>query len=370
MEQDLLLTEQELVRRKKMNDLREKGIDPFGKKFERDANSKSIKEKYAEYEKETLEEINESKEIIEDFEDKDEEDTMNVWDEESHSYTIIRIVKGYTARLIQSSEDIKSYYDAIKNELLSYENVKSKINFKYETFKFEKENIARLRFRGKTLCLYLALNPSNYLNSKYKIENMSGVSSSNDVPTMYRITLPRRVEYAKELIHQLMKKYKCHKIDGQFIKYSDEYHYVDDEVLLEKGLIKKSVKVVGNGDSTKTVVNPINIVKQVNKNEANELISDKKVLEFVLKSERIADTSRKITVNVDTLSKYFNESETVTLSEIKKRVPNVDKKATYYKVLARGSIDKPLTVDADDFSIEAEKMIVLTGGKILVSSKK
>ena len=45
MEQDLLLTEQELVRRKKMNDLREKGIDPFGKKFERDANSKSIKEK-------------------------------------------------------------------------------------------------------------------------------------------------------------------------------------------------------------------------------------------------------------------------------------------------------------------------------------
>ena len=37
---------------------------------------------------------------------------MNVWDEESHSYTIIRIVKGYTARLIQSSKDIKSYYDA------------------------------------------------------------------------------------------------------------------------------------------------------------------------------------------------------------------------------------------------------------------
>ena len=58
MEQDLLLTEQELVRRKKMNDLKEKGIDPFGKKFERDANSKSVKEKYAEYEKETLEEMN------------------------------------------------------------------------------------------------------------------------------------------------------------------------------------------------------------------------------------------------------------------------------------------------------------------------
>ena len=58
MEQDLQLTEQELVRRKKMNDLREKGIDPFGKKYERNATSKSIKETYADYEKEALEEMN------------------------------------------------------------------------------------------------------------------------------------------------------------------------------------------------------------------------------------------------------------------------------------------------------------------------
>ena len=58
MEQDLLLTEQDLVRRKKMNDLKEKGIDPFGKKFIRTANSKSIKDQYSSYEKEELEEMN------------------------------------------------------------------------------------------------------------------------------------------------------------------------------------------------------------------------------------------------------------------------------------------------------------------------
>ena len=35
----------------------------------------------------------------------------------------------------------------------------------------------------------------------------------------------------------------------------------------------------------------------------------------------------------------------------------------YLKVLARGSIDKPLTVYADDFSLGAIKMIALTGGR-------
>lgn len=58
MEQDLLLSEQELVRRKKMNELKEKGIDPFGKKYLRNATSKSIKETYMEMEKEELEEKN------------------------------------------------------------------------------------------------------------------------------------------------------------------------------------------------------------------------------------------------------------------------------------------------------------------------
>ncbi|MBQ6478984.1 MAG: lysine--tRNA ligase [Erysipelotrichaceae bacterium] len=47
--------DQELVRRQKMEDLRAKGIDPFGQAFERTANSKSIKEEYGTFNKEELE---------------------------------------------------------------------------------------------------------------------------------------------------------------------------------------------------------------------------------------------------------------------------------------------------------------------------
>ena len=41
------LNDQQIVRREKMAALREQGIDPFGKRFERTADSGQLKEKYS-----------------------------------------------------------------------------------------------------------------------------------------------------------------------------------------------------------------------------------------------------------------------------------------------------------------------------------
>ena len=49
------LNDQELVRRQKAEELRAKGIDPFGQAYERNANSKSIKDAYGDADKEELE---------------------------------------------------------------------------------------------------------------------------------------------------------------------------------------------------------------------------------------------------------------------------------------------------------------------------
>ena len=52
------LNDQQIVRREKMAALREQGIDPFGKRFERTANSQELKDKFAELDKEQLHELN------------------------------------------------------------------------------------------------------------------------------------------------------------------------------------------------------------------------------------------------------------------------------------------------------------------------
>ena len=46
----------------------------------------------------------------------------------------------------------------------------------------------------------------------------------------------------------------------------------------------------------------------------------------------------------------------------------VSKKTTSVKILARGKLDKPLTVIADVYSIQAVKMILLTGGRVIKHS--
>ncbi len=50
-------SEQELVRREKLNFLRERGLDPFGHRFDVDSNSKEIYEKYGDKTKEELHEV-------------------------------------------------------------------------------------------------------------------------------------------------------------------------------------------------------------------------------------------------------------------------------------------------------------------------
>lgn len=48
------LSEQEIVRREKLEELRNKGIDPFGQRFDRNNNTKTLLEKYDQYSKEEL----------------------------------------------------------------------------------------------------------------------------------------------------------------------------------------------------------------------------------------------------------------------------------------------------------------------------
>lgn len=51
------LNDQQIVRREKMTALAEQGIDPFGKRFERSANSAELKAQYEDKSNEDLEEL-------------------------------------------------------------------------------------------------------------------------------------------------------------------------------------------------------------------------------------------------------------------------------------------------------------------------
>ena len=98
--------------------------------------------------------------------------------------------------------------------------------------------------------------------------------------------------------------------------------------------------------------------------EAHEIISDEVAMEAIEDvSQGVKHIGKRGIVNIDTLSRNFSAGEVVTLDALKEK-KLIDKKVQFVKVLARGTLDKPLTVELHGYSLDAVKMIVITGGKV------
>lgn len=160
---------------------------------------------------------------------------------EEESYDgVLRYDKSFTARYIQSGDEVKIWYTTLKNELLSYKKVKPRMSWKRETFFFGREIVARLGYRGNTLCIYLPLNPADYAESKYKVEDVSEYSAYGDTPCMYRLKNEKRVRLAMELFATVMQN-----MGGVRIERVAEDYYLPYEGIVElinEGLAKRIVK--------------------------------------------------------------------------------------------------------------------------------
>lgn len=148
----------------------------------------------------------------------------------------IRYNRSFTAKLIMGSSVLKNYYSIIKNELLRY-GVKSRISWRHETFRKGRKLLAKIAIRGKTLYLYLALNPEEYANTKFKIRDASSVSANSAVPTLFRIKNDRRCRYSKQLIAQLMEKEGLAAGEEQNVDYAAQYPAEDLQALIDKNLV-------------------------------------------------------------------------------------------------------------------------------------
>ena len=96
---------------------------------------------------------------------------------------------------------------------------------------------------------------------------------------------------------------------------------------------------------------------------ADSVITDSLARDLIRRDGDIeTEGTKRGIINVDTLSRSFLSGERVDINLLKEK-SLIPYDTGYIKVLARGIIDKPLTVYANDFSLSAVKMIALAGGK-------
>ena len=283
-------------------------------------------------------------------------DEIVVTKDEKGNIFEIRYIKSFTAKLSQSEKEVKDYYTVLKNYVLSYKDAHSRVSWHYDAINVGRDYVLKFAIRGKTLCVYFALDASK-LDDKYKVEEAKG-KKFEDVPCLYRIKNDRRCEYAKELIDQVMKKVGASQ--GEIPTEDYAIPHESTKALLAKGLIKELKTAVKKPE----VHHVEHIVASISVDEADKLMSDEDA-EVMIEEDKSnkKHQGKKAIINIDELEANFNDGDIVTLEALLEK-KLITKDIGRVKLLARGQLDKKLDVHLQEYSLQAVKMILLVGGKV------
>ncbi len=190
---------------------------------------------------EVVEENSTSVEVVDDTVVASEEFTVN------GEKIYITYNRSFTAKLIQSSDEVKERYATIKTALMEY-GAKSRMSWVNESFYTGRITVAKFGIRGKTLSLYLALNPKEYEETKYIYDNMGEVKKYEQTPMRMKIRSNRSVKWAKELIVEMMTKLGKEKKEIEPFVFNEPFKTTEELVY------DRLIKVYTNGDGTETKV--------------------------------------------------------------------------------------------------------------------
>ena len=154
-----------------------------------------------------------------------------------------RYRRSYQSRLIQSKDPMQDYYSGIKNALLAYKGVKSRISWANEKFHQGRNHIAHLIVKTSSLYVYLAVDPETLKGTKYEsaVTVLSGKKKFETVPVLIKIKGERKYKYALELIEMICKDNLQLPLNKKYVETDYKRPAQSDDELVELGLVRKLV---------------------------------------------------------------------------------------------------------------------------------
>ncbi len=341
---------------------------------------------------------------------------------------LVRYNYSFRARLIQSSAEVQSYYGQLINEISAYSGLKTKISWRQERVYSGRKTVAYMLFKGKKLCIAFALDPAEYSETKYRGLDMSNVRRFEKTPLLLKVVSERKVRYAKYLLSRACEKFGLEKTgeapDTEFsLPYRTTPELIADSLvkvmssgeggesipmeqadiaaLIRDRITMREAQMAITDEMAESLVEEIGGEQEPAKetpaadSQAEEVLAADGAAETaeaaapagetdsegeaapgvvplpsasvrreaVRREPASAGKGKRGIVNIDSLSRAFAPNDVVNLETLRKK-KIVSPKVSSVKVLARGVLDKPLIVEANDFSMDAVKMILLTGGKV------
>jgi len=145
----------------------------------------------------------------------------------------------FQGRLILLQEPIQSYYTEIKNEFLKYDSVVDRMSFRHETYKSGRLKLAKISVRGKSIRVFLSLDPSEFDEARFKFVDMRIKKPNAEYPMMMKISSPRKLRRVLELINELMNRNSIlAKENPEVIDYHRPSMTLEEMINSDEALVK------------------------------------------------------------------------------------------------------------------------------------
>ena len=135
------------------------------------------------------------------------------------------VEKNFAQKLLEADKEILARYDELKNFMLLYKGVKSRVSNDFDSFNIGRTQLIKLGFSTQSLKLYLNLEYDK-VETRLKCKDVSNKKAYKEVPVFLRIKSPRAMRNAKYLIEQVVKRFD--------LKENPRAVYVDSIKILEE----------------------------------------------------------------------------------------------------------------------------------------
>ena len=313
-------------------------------------------EEPAEEPEEPVEEVAEPEEEPEETEEEGEEEEEPVpsepvpegeitWEEVASNKRRAKPRFTFDMKLRIADDNVKTFYSDIKNALLSY-GMHARMSRHKENFNKGRNNIARMAINGKTLKIYLAINPADIDPKYYHHRDVSDKKGVAELPTMINVRSKVAVKKVKMLIDRIAE---------ELVIFPKKYTPKDfASELTVDGYTTVERKGYGY------LVNPEGVAT---KEEADKIPDDfaTNAVEYIYAPEK-ASRFIKAELSLKEISKNFKDGDVVDIAAVREKgLCAVN--ANYLSVTESDTLKKKLHVYADEYTVPAAKMICIAGGE-------
>ena len=111
----------------------------------------------------------------------------------------------FAQKIVKADKDIQEKYNELKSEILAY-GAKSRVSVAGDTFRLHRKAYVKITLVGKTLKVYFALDPKDFVESPIPVVDAGDKASYEEVPALLKVKSNLSVKRAKELVRLALEK--------------------------------------------------------------------------------------------------------------------------------------------------------------------